>query len=57
MSVVAISVAMSFSQAMGPLALAPFYPELMKSFDSDLPSVVQFTGVGILVLGFSNFFW
>lgn len=47
----------SFSQGMGPLALAPMFPQLIESFNSDLPSVVQFTGVCILVLGFSNFFW
>lgn len=42
---------------MGPLALAPIFPELMKTFNADLPAVVDFTGIGILVLGFSNFFW
>ena len=31
--------------------------ELVEEFDSDLASVVQFTGVTILVLGFSNFLW
>lgn len=55
--VITLAIAMSFSQAMGPLALAPLYPRLVETFDSDLPGVVQFTGVGILVLGFSNFFW
>lgn len=49
--------AVSFTQGLGPLALAPMFPDLMKSFDRDLASVVQFTGVCILVLGFSNFFW
>lgn len=48
---------MSFAQGMGPLALAPMFPYLIEAFDSDLASVVQFTGVCILVLGFSNFFW
>lgn len=48
---------MSFAQAMGPHAIAPVYPRLMESFDASLPQVVQFTGVGILVLGFSNFLW
>lgn len=48
---------MSFAQGFGPLAIAPMFPELAKEFDSDLSSVVQFTGVSILVLGFSNFFW
>jgi hypothetical protein len=33
------------------------FPQLMESFNSDLAGVVQFTGVCILVLGFSNFFW
>ena len=33
------------------------FNDYIKAFDSDLASVVQFTGVAILVLGFSNFFW
>lgn len=33
------------------------FPNLMEAFDSDLAAVVQLTGVCILVLGFSNFFW
>lgn len=48
---------MSFIQGMGPLALAPMFDQLMEAFDSNLASVVQFTGVCILVLGFSNFIW
>ncbi|KAL4936183.1 hypothetical protein BDV06DRAFT_233664 [Aspergillus oleicola] len=56
-SVMTIATLTSFIQGMGPLALAPMFPQLMESFNSDLPSVVQFTGVCILVLGFSNFFW
>jgi hypothetical protein len=54
---IALTVTVSFIQGFGPLALAPMFPNLMEAFDSDLPSVVQFTGVCILVLGFSNFFW
>lgn len=57
MSAICMSTAVSFSQGLGPLALAPMFPQLMKSFDADLASVVKFTGVCILVLGFSNFFW
>lgn len=52
-----MATAVSFSQGMGPLALAPMFPQLIEAFDSDLASVVQFTGVCILVLGFSNFIW
>jgi hypothetical protein len=33
------------------------FPQLMEAFETDLAAVVQFTGVCILVLGFSNFFW
>ena len=33
------------------------FPQLIEAFDSDLTDVVQFTGVAILVLGFSNFIW
>jgi hypothetical protein len=48
---------MTFAMGVGPLALAPMFGNLMEDFESDLASVVQFTGVCILVLGFSNFFW
>jgi hypothetical protein len=48
---------MSFIQGMGPLSLAPMFDQLMEAFDSSLAPVVQFTGVCILVLGFSNFLW
>ena len=47
----------TFTQGFGPLALAPMFPALMESFDCSLPDAVQFTGVCILVLGFSNFLW
>jgi uncharacterized protein with PQ loop repeat len=33
------------------------FPQLIEAFDSNLTDVVQFTGVCILVLGFSNFLW
>ena len=52
-----LATAVSFSQGFGPLALAPMFPALMEAFESDLAGVVQFTGVCILVLGFSNCFW
>ena len=42
---------------MGPLALAPMFPQLIEAFDSNLNAVVQFSGIAILVLGFSNFIW
>lgn len=47
----------TFSQAMGPLSLAPMFGDYIEAFDSNLTDVVQFTGVAILVLGFSNFIW
>ncbi|MCJ1235788.1 hypothetical protein MMC14_003759 [Varicellaria rhodocarpa] len=47
----------SFVQGCGPLALAPMFPQLIEAFDSNLTDVIQFTGVAILVLGFSNFIW
>lgn len=47
----------TFVQGMGPLSLAPMIPYLIKAFDSNLTDVIQFTGVAILVLGFSNFVW
>lgn len=45
----------SFSQGFGPLALAPMFEFYIKDFNSTLPDVIQFTGIAILVLGFSNF--
>ncbi|KAF2110617.1 MFS transporter-like protein [Lophiotrema nucula] len=47
----------TFTQGFGPLALAPMFPALMESFNCTLPEAVQFTGICILVLGFSNFIW
>lgn len=47
----------SSAQGMGPLSLAPMFPQLMKAFHCDLADAVQFTGVCILILGFSNFIW
>lgn len=47
----------SFTQGFGPLALAPMFGNYIVDFNSTLPDVIQFTGVAILVLGFSNLFW
>ena len=52
-----IATMVTFSQSMGPLAIAPQFPALMQSFDRSLEDVIAFSGVCILVLGFSNFFW
>ncbi|KKZ61866.1 hypothetical protein EMCG_03655 [[Emmonsia] crescens] len=52
-----LSTAVTFSQAFGPMALAPMFPQLIHDFDTDLAGAVNFTGVCILVLGFSNLFW
>lgn len=49
--------ASSFTQGLGPLSIAPMIPQLIEAFHSDLASVLQFTGIVILVLGFSNFIW
>lgn len=46
-----------FAQGFGPLALAPMFGYFIQDFDSNLTDVIQFTGVCILVLGFSNLFW
>lgn len=51
------STTVSFTQGFGPLALAPSFGAYIKEFDSTLVDVVQFTGIAILVLGFSNFIW
>ncbi|KAJ5666669.1 hypothetical protein N7462_011078 [Penicillium macrosclerotiorum] len=52
-----IAMSSNFIMGIGPLALSPMFSDLMEAFNSDLAAVVQFTGVCILVLGFSNFFW
>ncbi|KAI3400107.1 hypothetical protein diail_4337 [Diaporthe ilicicola] len=49
--------AVSFSQSLGPLALAPMFGNYIELYNRSLADVVQFTGVAILVLGFSNFIW
>ncbi|TKA70621.1 hypothetical protein B0A55_07586, partial [Friedmanniomyces simplex] len=54
---IAASTSVSFTQGFGPLALAPMFPYYIQDFNSTLPDVVKFTGVAILVLGFSNFIW
>lgn len=36
---------------------APMFGDYIEEFHSNLTDVVQFTGVAILVLGFSNFIW
>ncbi|KAL4895359.1 MFS transporter [Aspergillus ambiguus] len=56
MGVISLTTLVTFSQGFGPLALAPMFPQMQKSFDRGLADVVKFTGVCILVLGFSNFF-
>ncbi|KAJ5769621.1 Major facilitator superfamily domain general substrate transporter [Penicillium odoratum] len=57
MSTMAIATLTTFCQGLGPLALAPMMPQMEASFDRSLADIVQFTGVCILVLGFSNFIW
>ncbi|KAK2795126.1 hypothetical protein FQN51_000544 [Onygenales sp. PD_10] len=57
MSAMSVATVVTFAQGFGPLALAPMFPQLIQDFNSDLAGVVQFAGVCILVLGFSNFFW
>lgn len=49
--------AVSFSLNLGPLALAPMFENYVELYNRSLADVVQFTGVAILVLGFSNFLW
>lgn len=47
----------TFVQGFGPLALAPMFGYYIEDFNRSLTDVVQFVGVCILVLGFSNLFW
>lgn len=47
----------TFTQGFGPLALAPMFGDYIMDFHCTLAEAIQFTGVAILVLGFSNFVW
>ncbi|KAI9672286.1 MAG: hypothetical protein M1831_002101 [Alyxoria varia] len=47
----------SFTQGYGPLSLAPMEESYIEEFHTNLTDALQFTGVAILVLGFSNFIW
>lgn len=47
----------TFMQGFGPLSLAPMFGDYIVEFNCTLAEAVQFTGVAILVLGFSNFIW
>lgn len=51
------SCVVTFTQGFGPLALAPMFGDYIEEFDCTLAQAIQFTGVPILILGFSNFFW
>ncbi|KAJ5723801.1 hypothetical protein N7488_001836 [Penicillium malachiteum] len=44
-----ISTAVTFTQNLGPLSLAPTFGEMIVAFDFNLADVIQFTGVCILV--------
>ncbi|CAD6579771.1 MAG: hypothetical protein ASARMPRED_009243 [Alectoria sarmentosa] len=57
LSAITSATMVTFAQGLGPLAIAPIFPQLVEDFHSDLAGVVHFTGVTILVLGFSNFLW
>ncbi|KAI1848466.1 hypothetical protein JX265_008752 [Neoarthrinium moseri] len=48
---------LSVTLNLGPLANAPLFGDYMKEWNCTLEEAVQFTGVTILVLGFSNFLW
>ncbi|CAK7226848.1 hypothetical protein SBRCBS47491_006367 [Sporothrix bragantina] len=42
---------------LGPLACAPMFNSYMAEWNKSLGDVVQFTGIVVLVMGFSNFLW
>ncbi|KAK0647745.1 putative MFS-type transporter [Lasiodiplodia hormozganensis] len=56
-SAITVTTYITFVQGFGPLALAPQFEYYMKDFNCSLADAIQFTGVCILVLGFSNFIW
>lgn len=47
----------SFFNALGPLSISPQGPAYMAEWNRPLEDILQFTGVCILVFGFSNFLW
>ncbi|KIY03902.1 uncharacterized protein Z520_00594 [Fonsecaea multimorphosa CBS 102226] len=47
----------TFSWTVGPLAISSQVPYYMAEWNRSLSDVVQFVGVSILVLGFSNIIW
>jgi len=52
-----VATMVSFTEGFGPLAMAPMFGDYIALYNSNLTDVVQFTGIAILVLGFSNFIW
>ncbi|KAK7700336.1 hypothetical protein SLS57_012122 [Botryosphaeria dothidea] len=56
-SAISVTTYVTFIQGFGPLALAPQFEYYMKDFNCTLSEAIQFTGICILVLGFSNFIW
>ncbi|EPE27503.1 MFS general substrate transporter [Glarea lozoyensis ATCC 20868] len=47
----------TLAQGLGPLSLTPMFGDYIETFDSGLKGVVEFVGISVLVLGFSNLFW
>ena len=47
----------TFNYAFSPLSLSPQVPYYIEDFHSTLPEVINFIGVSVLVLGFTNFIW
>lgn len=56
-SAISVTTYVTFIQGFGPLALAPQFEYYMEDFNCTLSEAIQFTGICILVLGFSNFIW
>ncbi|KAL1382007.1 serine/threonine kinase 16 [Phyllosticta capitalensis] len=56
-SAISVTSYVSFVQGFGPLALAPMFSYYVEDFNCTLSEAVQFSGVCILVLAFSNFIW
>ena len=47
----------AFNWTFSPTSLAPQVPFYVKDFESTLPQVINFIGVSLLVLGFTNLIW
>ena len=51
------SLLVGFTQGMGPLSVSAQIPAYIEQFNSTEEAVLNFSGIALLILGFSNFLW